>query len=94
VNSAPHGKLVGDAINNCLTKPECELNALIALQQFNPRSVCMLLFACCNGKLIFKAFVSNISPPGTYSRKQRGQTLLKVNKQINRNWFLTSDRFW
>ena len=52
MNSERYGKLVGDAINNCLTKRECELNALIALQQFTSRSVCMLLFACCNGNLI------------------------------------------
>jgi len=49
VISERYGKLVGDAINNCLTKRECELNALIALQQFTSRSVGMLLFACCNG---------------------------------------------
>ena len=54
MNSERYGKLVGDTINNCLTKRECELNAVTALEQFTSRSVSMLHFVCCNGNLIFK----------------------------------------
>jgi hypothetical protein len=37
---------------------------------------------CCNGNSIlkaFKPFISNILPPGTYSHKQRGVNVIRIN---------------
>ena len=75
MNSERYGKLVGDAINSCLTTRECKL---IALQEFISRSVYMLHFVYCKGNLnfkAFKAFLSNILPPGTYFHKQQEKAI-------------------